>query len=441
MMLKPRSFRLLTLLMMVMTALIACQQPVAVSPSDDSAAGVTLTWGMWGSPEEIATHQQVADAFMEANPDITIELWSQPWGDYFTKLQTLWAAGDPQPIPDVMFLFPVPSYAADGVLEPLDPFIETSGYDLDDYWPGSVDTTSLDGTVYGFARDIGLEVLYYNKDHFGEVGLEYPDDSWTWDELRAAAEALTIKEASGRVARYGLGMEGGKYAQFLISNGGGLFDDVFKPTECWLSKSESLEAFNFVAGLMNDEIALRDANLGQAGGDSAVFQSEQASMIIQNASRMSAFNAAGMNFDVAPVPTAPGGIRATSAGGAAWSMSAFSDNKEEAWQFIQFLQSVDGGQRIYAGSGEILPPVRSVAESDIFLGNDNLPAGRAAFLTQAEGATAQTNGFFADWNEINNTLISPALSSIWAGEAAPAEILPGTCEAVDAFLVEAGYVE
>src|SRR5688572_30855405 len=36
---------------------------------------VTLLWGMWGSPEEIVTHQAVADAYMTENPNVTIELW------------------------------------------------------------------------------------------------------------------------------------------------------------------------------------------------------------------------------------------------------------------------------------------------------------------------------------------------------------------------------
>lgn len=413
--------------------------PAAETEEAASDESVTLLWGMWGSPEEIATHQKVADAYMAKNPNIKIELWSQPWGDYFTKLQTLWAAGDGAAIPDVMFLAPVPAYAGDGVLEPLDSYIEASGYDLNDYWPGAIDTTSYKGQVYGFPRDVGLEVLYYNKDHFDEANLKYPDETWTWDDLRAAAEALTVKEASGRVSRYGLGMEGGKYPQFLISNGGGRFDDVFNPTECWLSKPESIEAVSFIADLMNDELAMRDANLNQAGGDLAVFQSGQVSMIIQNASRIPAFNAAGLNYDVAPVPTAPGGIRATGAGGGSWTMSASSDNKEAAWQFITFLQSLDGGQAIYVSSGEAFPPLRSVAESDVFLGNDNLPAGRQAFLIQAEGATAQTDGFFPEWNELDGTLISPVINSIWSGEANPAEVLPGLCEGVDKFLAEAGY--
>ncbi|MCB8960228.1 MAG: sugar ABC transporter substrate-binding protein [Ardenticatenales bacterium] len=414
------------------------EDPMAQEPDDEEMAESgdqqTLLWGMWGSPEEIATHQLVADAYMEANPNVTVELWAQPWGDYFTKLQTLWAAGDDEAIPDVLFLSPVPQYAADGVLEPLDSYIDASGYDVGDYWNGAIDIMKYDGNIYGFPRDIGLEVLYYNKDHFDEAGLDYPDASWTWDDLRAAAEALTITSASGRVERYGLGMEGGKYGQFLVSNGGGLFDDPFNPTSCQLDSPESIGAFEFIAGLMNDGLAMRDANLNQAGGDSAVFQSEQVSMIIQNASRVPAFNAAGMNYDVAPVPTAPGGIRATGAGGAAWTMSAVSEKKDLAWDFIQFLQSPEGGLAIYPATGEAFPPIRSAAEGDPWMGNDNLPPGREAFLIQAEGSTTATGAFFGSWGEVNGTFISPVLTQIWAGEVAPADVLPGVCDAVDEFL-------
>jgi len=300
--------------------------PTEAPPAEEPAGEVTLTWGFWGSPEEKATHEKVAEAFMAENPNIKIEIWHQPWGDYFTKLQTLWAAGDAESIPDVLFLFPVPSYAADGVLENLNPFIEASRYDLEDYWPGVLETTSFEGHVYGFPRDIGLEVLYYNKDHFDEAGLDYPDDSWTWNEFQAAAEALTVVESSGRVSRYGLGMEGGKYFNFLLSNGGTILDDMFNPSRCGLADPESVEAITFVADLMNNEYAMRDANLNQAGGDMAVFQAEQVSMIVQNASRVPSFNAAGMNYDVAPVPMAPGGVRAAAGSGAAWTMNSHASS-------------------------------------------------------------------------------------------------------------------
>jgi len=411
----------------------------AAPPAEGPAEEVTLTWGFWGSPEEQATHEKVAEAFMAENPNVKIEIWAQPWGDYFTKLQTLWAAGDAESIPDVLFLFPVPSYAADGVLENLDPYIEASGYDLGDYWPGVLETTSFEGHVYGFPRDIGLEVLYYNKDHFDAAGLDYPDDSWTWNEFLAAAETLTQVETSGRVSRYGLGMEGGKYFNFLLSNGGTILDDMFNPSRCGLADPESVEAISFVADLMNDEYAMRDANLNQAGGDLAVFQGEQVSMIVQNASRVPSFNAAGMNYDVAPVPMAPGGVRAAAGSGAAWTMSSFSDNKEEAWKFIEFLQAADGGQAVYISTGEIMPPTRSAAESDAFLASGQPPENRQAFITMAESTTPAFNGWFAEWNELDGTLISPILAEIWAGSADPAEVLPKLCEDVDGFLENAGY--
>jgi multiple sugar transport system substrate-binding protein len=333
----------------------------------------------------------------------------------------------------------VPSYAADGVLEPLDPFIEASGYDLDDYWPGVLETTSYEGSVYGFPRDIGLNVLYYNKDHFDAAGLGYPDETWTWNEFLAAAETLTEVESSGRVSRYALGMEGGKYWSWLLSNGGTILDDMFNPSRCGLGDAESVEGITYFADLMNNNQAMRDANLNQAGGDTAVFQSEQVSMIIQNASRVPTFNAAGMNYDVAPLPVAPGGVRVAAGSGAAWTMSSFSDNKEEAWQFIEFLQRADGGQEIYIGTGEIMPPTRSAAQSDAFLASGQPPENRQAFITQAEHTTPAFNGWFGEWNELNGTLINPILAEIWAGTADPAEVLPQLCEDVDAFLQNAGY--
>jgi multiple sugar transport system substrate-binding protein len=394
---------------------------------------------MWGSPEEIATHQTVADAFMAEHPDIQVEIWSQPWGDYFTKIQTLWAAGDASVIPDVMFLSPVVNYAADGVLENLDPFIAASNYSTSDYWPGLLEFGMYDGHVYGLPRDIGLEVLYYNKDIFDELGLAYPDDTWTWADLSAAAEKLTEVSSSGRVVRNALAMEGGKYQLWVGQNKGSILDDMRNPSRCTLTDPEAMKAIEFFADMMNQNYAMRDANLGQAGGDAAVFQSGQAAMIIQNASRISAFNAAAMNYDVAVVPIPEGGQRSGAAGGAAWTMSSFSDDKDAAWTFLSWLQSTNGGQAIYTASGEILPALQSTAKSDAFMSVSDIPANRMAFITEGENAKVGRIGFFPEWNELNGSIISPALQSIWSGEGTPADILPKLCADVDAYLAQNGY--
>ena len=398
-----------------------------------------ITWAFWGEPSEKATHEAAAAAFMEEYPDIDVEIYHQPWGDYFTKIQTLWASGDAAAIPDVLFLFPVPRYAADGVLENLDPWIEQSNYDLEDYWPNSLDSVTYEGNLYGLPRDISVEALYYNKDIFDEAGVEYPNENWTWDDLRTAAEQLTVVEDGNRVTRYGLAMEGGKYQLWIGQNNGQILDDIRNPSTCLLDEPAAVEGVKFFSDMMNSNFAMRDANLSQAGGDAAVFQSGQAAMIIQNASRVSAFNAADMNYDVAPVPIPEGGQRAGAADGAAWTMSSGSDNKEAAWTFLQWLQSTDGGQRIYTESGEIFPALQSTARGPAFLEADAPPANRQAFLTEGENGKVGRTYYFPEWGEIESSIIGAELQRVWAGEAQPEEVLPAICEQVEAQLQQFGY--
>lgn len=415
------------------------EEAAAGEAAGEEAASTTITWAFWGSPAEAATHQSVADAFMAEHPEITIETLNEPWNDYFTRMQTLWASGDPSVIPDVLFLWPTPRYAADGVLENLDPYIEAAGYDLSDYWPALLESASYEGSVYGFPRDISVEVLYYNKDMFDEAGLEYPTEDWTWDDLRAAAEALTITDSSGRVERYGLATEGGHYQRWMGQNYASILDDMRNPSQCTMDSPEAIEAIQFLADLMNDGLAMRDAALSQAGGDATVFANGQAAMIIQNSSRVSAFNEAGLNYDVQVVPIPEGGQRSASAGGSAWVMSAASDNKEAAWTFLSWLQSTDGGQRLYTESGEIFPALQSTARSDAFLNSGQPPENRQAFLTEAENAKVGRFGYFPEWDELSGSILSPAMEQIWAGEATPEEVLPALCEQVDAFLADNGY--
>ena len=268
------------LLVMVLAMLVSACAPVApaapAAPADSAAAPAagettTLTWAFWGSPEEAASHQRVGAAFMAEHPEITLEYWNQPWDDYFTKIQALWASGDTATIPDVAFLWPTPRYAAEGVLENLDPYVEASGYNLEDYWPGLLDSAMFEGAHYGFPRDIEVNILYYNKDLFDAAGIDYPTDAWTWDDLQAAAEALTVKDASGNTETYALAMEGGKFLKWVNQNGGQILDDFINPSACTLDSPEAIAGIQFFTDLLNDGYAMRPADLNQAGGDAAVF--------------------------------------------------------------------------------------------------------------------------------------------------------------------------
>ncbi len=454
------TFSLLVTLALVLTSCVAAPaatpvpaQPAAPSapsataaapqPATTSAAApgqtVTLLWGFWGSPEEAASHQVVADAFMKEHPEIKIETWNQPYSDYFTKIQALWAAGDPKTIPDVAFLWPPPQYAAEGVLENLDPYIKQSGYDLNDYWPGLLESATYNGSIYGLPRDIEADVLYYNKTLFDKAGVKYPDETWTWDDLTAAAQKLTVKDANGNVTQYALAMENdNKYDIFLNQNGGAILDDYRNPSECMLSDPKSVQAVSFFADLLAKGYAMTDADLNQAGGDQGAFLSGQAAMIIQNTSRVSAFNAAKMNYDVAVVPIPKGGKRYNPAGGAAWVMSAKSDNKDAAWTFMEWLQSTNGGEKIYTERGEIFPALQSVANSPAFM-TDQPPANKQAIITEAKASAVGSFGYFPEWGELQSSVVNPGLDKIWTGAVSPDQGLTDVCTQVNQFLKDNGY--
>jgi multiple sugar transport system substrate-binding protein len=445
----------LSVLLVAILAITACAPVPAAPPAQPAAAQptaapvqptaapaakepVTLTWAFWGSPEEAVSHKMVADAFMKEHPEIKIETWNEPWDNYFTKIQALWASGDPKAVPDIAFLWPTPQYAAEGVLENLDPYIQKSGYDLNDYWGGLLESAKYQGSVYGLPRDNEVNILYYNKDLFDKAGVKYPDENWKWNDLQAAAEKLTVKDAGGKVMQYALAMEGGKYFTWVNQNGGAILDDYVNPSKCMLADPKSVAAIKLFADMMNQGYAMRDADLSQAGGDQAVFQSGQAAMIIQNTSRVSAFNSAKMNYDVAVVPIPEGGKQWNIAGGAAWVMSAKSDNKDAAWTFLQWLQSANGGEKLYTERGEIFPALQSVANSPVFM-TDQPPANKKAIVAQAVASGVGGFGYFPEWGELDSSVISPALQQIWAGEADPAKALPELCKQVDQFLKDKGY--
>lgn len=446
MMQSKRSMGFLTILLILALALAAC---APVAPGSAPATGgeanapaasegpTTITWAFWDSPEEAASHKAVGDAFMQAHPEIKLEYYNEPWGDYFTKMETLWASGDSAAIPDVLFLWPTPKYAAQGVLENLDSYIEKAGYNLDDYWPALLESASYDGSVYGFPRDIEVNILYYNKDLFDQAGVPYPDETWTWDDLASAAEQLTVKDASGKTERYGLAMEAGKWGKFLNQNGGAILDDYRNPSTCLLTEEKAVQAIQFFADLLNNGFAMRDADLSQAGGDAAVFTSGKAAMIIQNSSRITTLNAAGTNYDVAVVPIPEGGKRWNGAGGAAWVISSASDNKDAAWTFLSWLQSEDGGEKLYAERGEIFPALQSTTKN-VFLTQEGNPANKQAFMTEAEGSGIGGFGYFPEWDEISG-IIDAELSKVWSGEAQPADVVPAACEQVNQFLADNGF--
>lgn len=409
----------------------------ATAAAQDDAT--IIRWGVWGSEEELASHQAVADTFNAQHDDIVVIIEHTPWNDYHIRLATQIAAGHQASVPDVFFLAQdFGRYAESGVLEALDAYITSTSYDLSDYWPNLVENATVNGSIYGLQRDLDMRLLYYNKAMFDAAGIGYPDETWTWDEWAEAAEALTIVAPNGRTEQYGLGMEYGKWGQLVLQTGGGIVDDPINPSACVLDQMPAVQAVVFMSDLLENGYAMRFGTLDQAGGDTRVFLERRVAMIVQNGSRAATFAEAGMDFDVAPLPIPEGGERVNNSGGARFVMNSASENKDAAWAFLSWLQGSQG-QTIYIETSEMFPALRSVANSSAYLESPDQLFDREALVIEAAHVRSMSLGSFPEWDELSDLIVTPNLQSIFIGDTTPEDGVVVICASVDRFLEQNGY--
>ncbi|MFM8784936.1 MAG: ABC transporter substrate-binding protein [Phycisphaerales bacterium] len=164
---------------------------------------VVLHWSGEGGPEEDEIVERSLRDFEAANPGLRVtRINPGDAGSFYTKLQTMMAAGEP---PDVFYVGNerIPSFASLGLLEPLDRFVQEDAESgapgaltLGDFWPQVVDAFRFDGTnagrgtLWGIPKDFTTVGFYWNKDVFRRAGVPAPKPDWTWDDFIATARAI-----------------------------------------------------------------------------------------------------------------------------------------------------------------------------------------------------------------------------------------------------------
>ncbi|MWB97142.1 ABC transporter substrate-binding protein [Agromyces seonyuensis] len=159
---------------------------------DESTDGaVELSFLVDNSEALVETAGALADAFMEANDGITIEVETRPQGsDGDNVVKTRLATGD------MADIFQYNSGALMQALSPDETLVDLSDEEwVDKLDPNFVSSVSTDNGMYGVPMGQSMAgAVLYNKDVYAELGLEIPT---TWDEFIANAEAV---KAAGDVA-------------------------------------------------------------------------------------------------------------------------------------------------------------------------------------------------------------------------------------------------
>lgn len=392
--------------------------------STSASAATNLVFSFWGDPAEAPPFLEIVKNFNASHPDIQVTYQQTPWSGYWTKLDAQLAA---KAGPDVMFITNVPTYASRGQLLQLDSLISKDKFPINQFNPEFLAIHKYKGGLYSIPRDNDTMVLYYNKDAFDEAKVPYPTDAWKWADLRSAALKLTKRDGS-RVSRYGVVLENNKWPTFVYQNGGKVFDDPLTPTKFMLNDAKGTAAIQFIADLINkDKVAPAFQEMAQIGDSTQLFSSGQAAMVMTNAARLTTFKSAPFKWAVAPLPAGPTGVRANTVGGAGFGINANTQHKAEAWTFLQYLAGAQG-QTIFAKGGGAVPAMNL---NKTVTGAFNVPFENV-FLAESNRQGVYPN--FAKYVQISNTLLNPALDTVWNGESTAQAALGKIAPDVDQLL-------
>ena len=147
---------------------------------------ITIQW--WHALEDqySQTVAEIVEGFNSSQDLITVE--ATYVGSYAQTNEALVAAnaaGTGLPAVTVANTPYVAEYGAGGLTEDLTPYIQATGFEIDDFGKGMVDASSYDGKQVALPFLISTQIMYYNKDMADAEGITIPEK---WDDMDAFLE-------------------------------------------------------------------------------------------------------------------------------------------------------------------------------------------------------------------------------------------------------------
>ncbi len=209
---------------------------------------------------------------------------------------------------------------------------------LEEFWPAVRANALFDGEMYSVPFQNSTPILYYNKEHFAEAGIEQAPE--TWGEWIEVAKTLAKPDED----RWGLMMPSnydynGWLVQSLAMASGGTFYNTLYPGEIFYDHASTKAALKFWRDMVHEHNAM-PVGVTDSKAVSTNFFAGKASMIVLSTGALSFVREnAPFEYEVAFMPR---NVRnAVPIGGA--SLVSFQGTTEAqkaaAWEFITHLTS------------------------------------------------------------------------------------------------------
>jgi len=399
--------------------------------TDDTSVTEIIYWYAW------------TDKIQQNNIDLTEEFnetvgkekgihvtaeYQGTYDDVHQKLQAAYIAGE-APNVAVMEIASIKTFAMNGVLEPLDPYIKTSNVDMSDFQQGLMQNSYYDDVCYGLPYLRSTPIMYMNTTILKEAGLDTSGPK-TWDEL--AQYARTVKEKTGK---YGVAQHSyiWTFEAFMLEHGSSVLNEAETATN--MNSDAAKEIINFYKELKAD-----GAGHQFSSGDSDKLKAE-----VMNQNTAIWFSSTGdltnnlqiakdngFEIETAFIPMAESYGVPTGGCNLIVTNSGTDEEKQAAWEYVNWMTSTEQTIKASENTG-YLPTRTSAKDSEKMTAlYKEIPQYKVA-LDQLEYSTGRPmNPGYAEASKA----IVVALDAIWINDADVNETLEELEVKVNAVLNE-----
>ena len=359
------------------------------------AAPVTLTYWSGFTGGDKQAYLDLIKKFNDTHPDIQVDYQLQPWDSIAQKLPTAIISGSGPDLatPDYN-VATIQQYVANGLALPLDDLIAQVG---DGVLPQAViDSFSVGGKLYAAPANYATLLLYYNKDLLTKAGIAAPPKTMT--ELQD--DAIKLSDGNGQ---YGIALADNATIQMwpvLIWSDGG---DLIANKCSALADPKTIGTVEKWSGLIRDK---QISPVGSTGQDADnLFAAGKAAFEINGPWAAGQYKAAGVNFDVAPVPVGDSGKPVTLASTVPTIVSSKTTHPKEAQEFLAWWLSKDTQAQLSTAAA-YAPSRNDMATDPAITSNPTV----AAFAAQVPNARLYLPTE-KDFAKIDTGIFIPAIQS------------------------------
>jgi len=347
-------------------------------------------------------HRRIIALFQERHPGLKIQLEAVSGGDYYTRLLTQLASGQP---PDVVHLGDdaMGGFVRRGCLQPLGS-VDAALYLPGVLAPGLSPQTRprLGPPAFLLPKDFTPLAVYCNRRLFREAGVAMPAEDWTWEDFVAIAGKFRTRQRWGAVVpgpRSGL-------LEYLVALEGGNWLQFEGPAQ--------ERAVKRLQAMLLAEGCPYPAELGSFTGSNQEFERGQAAMKLSGRWPLPQLRKRH-DMDLVILPTPRGSRRANILYWSGLGVTAQSQHQELAQEYVALATGAEGS-KIWSGWG--LPAIRSVASS---FGQDPL---ERVFLEELHWTVPRTYQLDPTWNEFGQAALIRLHESILLDpRASPKDLL------------------